>query len=818
MNTVQNLLVRSAIVLCACLGIVKPAAATEFCIQTLNDLTSTLQLATLAELGDNDVTMKLVAQTYTWNVSDNASRTYASKNRLRILGGYSANCASRTINPDNTVINLTGSTDLGFRTNGDAEEIEGITFRSVVGISFGSTINCTNIGKTVRLARNKFETGAHGLYLEAHCHALRAENNLFNGGGGTFVEAYFTDGQPVSAAFVNNTFVNAASGLELYRYSNAEPLTVSLYNNVIWGNGSFALALGSGSAPVTLYAYHNTWTNVSAPMSIGFGNSTVNPLLTANFHLTEPGSPAINSGFNSVSGGLPGTDLAGGPRLIGSAVDRGAYESSVNNASAIEIPVTSSTDSGTGSLRAAILAANATAGLNVITFAMGSCPQFIFLDTPLPQITDSLWVSGYSAAGSSANTLTFGNDASYCVRVVGSGGSVASAFRVPATVAPDMQLLVQGLAIGGFGDAVVLGGGSNHIISGNHFGPGLTSFLDMPRNGYNVRLGGAVANVLIGGNSPSSRNTIAGATTAGIRIAGTGAGNQAINNYIGSGRAGGDDPDGDTGNAHGIELASNYALVRDNLIGLNSTGILITGEGNQIESNRIGLKALAFCFVPPCAPGYDAIPNTGGITLNGGATNNLMVSNIIAKNVQHGIAMATDAGFGNWVLANNIHSNGTLGIDLYGPSGAGPDPISLNVAVGFTGPNGHMNYPVLDSAAGGAFNGRITGSLSSHNGAARIDLFASAQCDPSGYGEGERFIGSTTTTVSGASVLPPQNGIGQISVNLTSSVSLVGKKITATATDNNGNTSEFSTFTTYQCDGIFAHGFDDAVGSTCGAQ
>jgi hypothetical protein len=815
MNDLLSGMLRWTIGPLTCLGLAQPASASDFCIQSLGDLTAALQAATVAELPDNDVTLKLVAQTYVWEVSDTVSRTYASKNRLRMFGGYNSDCSSRTINPDNTVINLTGSTDLSFRTNGDAEEIEGITFRSVAGIGFGSTFNCTNLGKTIRLARNKFEVGANGLYLETHCHALRAENNLFKGGGGTHLDATFTDGEPVSATLINNTFVDATSGIDIYRYANAEPLTVSLYNNVIWGNGSSALALGPGSASVTLNAFHNTWTNVTAPIFIGFGNSTTNPILTADFRLSEPGSPAINSGYNNVPDGLPGSDLSGGSRLIGSAVDRGAYESSVNDAASAQIVVTNGNDSGTGSLRAAILAANATPGLNIINFAIGSCPQFITINTPLPEITDSLWVAGYSAAGSSANTLGYGNDAIYCVRLVGSGGTIASALRVPSTVAGNMQLLVQGLAIGGFGDAIVLGGGSNHLISGNHLGPGLASFLDMPRNGHNVRLGGSAANVLIGGSSPSARNSIAGATIAGIRIAGSGLGHQVINNYIGSGRAGSTDPDGDTGNAHGIELASDYALVRDNLIGLNGTGVLISGEGNHVESNIVGLKAFAICLVPPCTPDYDALPNDEGITLNAGAANNLIVSNVVAKNVQQGIAMADNAGYGNWILANAIRGNGALGIDLFGSSGAGPDPITLNVSGNFTGPNGHMNYPQLDSALGGVHKGRVGGFLRSHNGPARIDVFASAECDGTGHGEGERFIGSATSNVSGASTIPPQNGTGSVDVAVATDISLAGKMITATATDDNGNTSEFSVCLPYQCDTIYAHDFDDGSADSC---
>src|SRR5260370_8299849 len=66
----------------------------------------------------------------------------------------------------------------------------------------------------------------------------------------------------------------------------------------------------------------------------------------------------------------------------------------------------------------------------------------------------------------------------------------------------------------------------------------------------------------------------------------------------------------------------------------------------------------------------------------------------------------------------------------------------------------------------------------------RIDFFSNAICDPSGNGEGQTFLGSTNVTTdaacSGTFTFSVPNG----SVN--------GTIITATATDPNNNTSEFS--------------------------
>ncbi len=69
----------------------------------------------------------------------------------------------------------------------------------------------------------------------------------------------------------------------------------------------------------------------------------------------------------------------------------------------------------------------------------------------------------------------------------------------------------------------------------------------------------------------------------------------------------------------------------------------------------------------------------------------------------------------------------------------------------------------------------------------RIELFANDACDPSGYGEGQRFMVDTTATTDGTGSAEFHGGISVSSFLLTP-----GMFITATATDPNGNTSGFS--------------------------
>src|SRR5688572_15264246 len=82
------------------------------------------------------------------------------------------------------------------------------------------------------------------------------------------------------------------------------------------------------------------------------------------------------------------------------------------SAEAATITVTSSADSGAGSLRAAITTANASSGADVIEFDIaGNCPRVIQLASPLPVITADLSIEGYTQPGAAANTLDLGNDA-----------------------------------------------------------------------------------------------------------------------------------------------------------------------------------------------------------------------------------------------------------------------------------------------------------------------------------------------------------------------------------------------------------------------
>ena len=68
--------------------------------------------------------------------------------------------------------------------------------------------------------------------------------------------------------------------------------------------------------------------------------------------------------------------------------------------------VTTTADSGAGSLRQAITDANTNPGADTIQFnIVGSGVQTITPATPLPPITEAVTIDGYTQSGSSPNTL-----------------------------------------------------------------------------------------------------------------------------------------------------------------------------------------------------------------------------------------------------------------------------------------------------------------------------------------------------------------------------------------------------------------------------
>src|SRR5262245_25731383 len=113
---------------------------------------------------------------------------------------------------------------------------------------------------------------------------------------------------------------------------------------------------------------------------------------------------------------------------------------------AMYVEVTTTADSGPGSLRQAILDANANPGLDSIAFNIpGGGVQTIALGSELV-ITDDVVIEGYTQPGSSLNTDPAADNAVILVELQGSG---SDGFVVSAGTAQ-----IRGFALHGFQNAI----------------------------------------------------------------------------------------------------------------------------------------------------------------------------------------------------------------------------------------------------------------------------------------------------------------------------------------------------------------------------
>jgi parallel beta-helix repeat protein len=191
---------------------------------------------------------------------------------------------------------------------------------------------------------------------------------------------------------------------------------------------------------------------------------------------------------------------------------------------------------------------------------------------------------------------------------------------------------------------------------------------------------------------------------------------------------------------------ASYNQVINNLIsGNHAQGITLylDSHNNTISENYIGTDA----------SGLNAIGNhISGISISGDASYNVVgPANIIAYNSQNGVEVYSPSSLGNTITQNSIHDNVGRGIDL-GDGG-----------------NTELAAPVILDFDLGA--GIVTGTACAN---CTVEIFSDS-CS-----EGKVYEGRTTA-----------DGVGAFTFN--KGVSFPGPHLAATATDADGNTSEFST-------------------------
>jgi Ca2+-binding RTX toxin-like protein len=333
-------------------------------------------------------------------------------------------------------------------------------------------------------------------------------------------------------------------------------------------------------------------------------------------------------------------------------------------------------------------------------------------------------------------------------------------------------------------------GTSGNVIAGNFIGTAADGLTPL---GGGISFEGGANHNLIGTNGNGIGDLSERNVTRYVRIFGSGTEtNSVAGNYIGVGADGvtslGGSGDGFFQGLVEIRGANNNR-VGTNADGLNdavegnvisgSLGdgvLLLTANNNTIAGNRIGTTADGAAALPNAGAGVINFFGTGN-TIGGTAPN---AGNLIAFNNGIGVAIAGASATGNSIVGNSIYSNGNLGIDLEDALVTSNDPGDAD-----TGANDFQNFPELATAASTGASVTISGSLNSTPASTfRIEFFSNAALDPTGYGEGETYLGFADVTTDAAS---------DVNFNVTLAAAVpVGHFITATATNAAGNTSEFS--------------------------
>jgi hypothetical protein len=323
--------------------------------------------------------------------------------------------------------------------------------------------------------------------------------------------------------------------------------------------------------------------------------------------------------------------------------------------------VTTAADAGAGSLRQAILDANATPGTNEIDFAIGDGgPQTIRPSSDLPEATHSVIIDGTTQPGFAGSPLidldgTDGYD--------GMNGLIIHA----------NDCTVRGLAITnfsfGFNDpctvmyGVVLWGNGN-VVEGNYLGTDVTGTLRMG-NSVGVFVLSGSNNNRIGGTTAAQRNLISG-NDAGVWLGGSN--NVVLGNYIGTDVTG----TAPLGNGYGLQIGGSDNLIGGttaearNLIsgnlysGIKFDGITGNGPHNiRVQGNYIGTDLT----------GTQALGNEEGVTIMNGV-NNLIggteagAGNLISGNKFNGVQALSNQG-------SNLIQGNRIGTDVTGTQALG---------------------------------------------------------------------------------------------------------------------------------------------------
>ncbi len=472
-----------------------------------------------------------------------------------------------------------------------------------------------------------------------------------------------------------------------------------------------------------------------------------------------------------------------------------------SGAPAANLVVTTTADTGAGSLRDAINIANGNGEADTITFAPALADQTIAPSTPLPLL---------QTAGI---TLDGDLDADCAPDINLSGANFGAATQPAVSISSGATgAIVRGLAIHSFpGNAVSIGANAGGVVlTCNFLGTDTGGTAVLPNGSGNPNSSSAQIAASRGGNTIGPGNLVANGRGAGILLFEVALPVPNGFDFVGASDA--------TPRVY-ANLVFNETnctgLVGDGFtpvdgagrrffdqFGMRLRGRITVGAPGTYTFNFANLDDQARLMVDgaivgtPIITGMDSQRATmlspgahtieiGWREFNGSARLTPTISGpgsvaltsddqALCPPAQPGLCaelfQLRDPVLGNRITRNRIRDNALAGIVL---SSCPPTPN--DPGDGDVGPNNLLNTPVINAIAslgGGDFNVVGTAPASS-----TVELFQAAP-DPSGFGEGATFLGQASASAGGNFAIVAQPAA-------------VGA-LTATATDAANNTSEFS--------------------------
>lgn len=442
--------------------------------------------------------------------------------------------------------------------------------------------------------------------------------------------------------------------------------------------------------------------------------------------------------------------------------------------------VVNTNSSGPGSLLQAVADANSHSeeGPQIVAFAIPEPGVHrIDLSNTVISVGFLITIDGYTQPGASPNTLSVGDNAVILIQLDGGGPGVISQGQL-AVYGSDC--IIRGLSFTGFHGPNIINPNPNYaairFVSIFEENRGIRiegNFIGLEPDGVTIRdnqtgiytFGGDYD--VIGGSNPAARNVISGngtgISTMGLQII--------IGNYFGTDASG-------LGQGYGNDIAINA--------GADFIGTGEAGAGNVITGNRIGIFAFggnAIIYGNLIGPGADGSASTGneiGILAEGSGTTiggmGPGQGNVIAFN-RTGISVY---GESDSILSNQFHSNSLIDIDLGGDGPTANDIGDRDSTLPY-GSNPLQNFPVIGSITRNPGETAVSGGLNSTaNTAFTLQFFANGPASA----PGQRLLGTRTGVTT--------NSAGDVSFTFSFAVATAPEEfITATATDPDGNTSEF---------------------------